>query len=32
MILSHETKFKYLFEILEQNELKSSALTGKLNQ
>jgi len=32
MILSHETKLKYLKKILEQNELKSSILTGSINQ
>jgi hypothetical protein len=31
-MLSHETKLKYLAKILEQNELKSSALSGSLNQ
>ena len=31
MILSLETNFKYLKKILEQNELKSSSLTGNTN-
>lgn len=32
MLLSHETTTKYIIQILKQNELKSNALTGLLNQ